>query len=122
MDSGTDSTICVLASTTKRQYAGHPQKMRITLEKLPGYYSGTGDIFASLLLCRLSENIDKLDDALEASLGSIQGILKQTYEHDRSASVGGLDAESCNSREVRLIQEQHFLLQPLTYLKSIPLE
>lgn len=122
MDTGSDSTLTVLASTTKPQSAGHPAKMKITLDKLPGYYSGTGDVLASLLLYHLLKNPDKIDSALEASLGSIHGILKQTYEHDKDSCLGGSDSQCCKGRELQLIKGQDFLLHPVGGLQSVSLE
>lgn len=114
--------ITVIASTTQAQAQNHPSKVKFSFKKLPGYFSGTGDTFASLLLFRLLQNPDKLGVAIQKTLGSLMDILKLTYENDKEACLGGFDADACNRREICLVQGQDCLANPSDFYQPVAIE
>lgn len=122
LDFGDDSMITIIASTTQAQAERHPSKLKFCFAKIPGYFSGTGDSFASLLLYRLLQHPDQLSVALQKTLGSLMGILKLTVDRDKEACLGGFDADSCNRREICLVEGQDCLANPPEFCDPIAIE
>ncbi|KDO33344.1 pyridoxal kinase [Saprolegnia parasitica CBS 223.65] len=76
------------------------QQFKMEIPRLQEYYSGTGDLFAALLLGWLSKPDVGLKAAVENIVASIQAVLKRTSA-----------AQSAN-RELKLIQSRHDLEFP----------
>ncbi|OQS07749.1 pyridoxal kinase-like isoform 2 [Thraustotheca clavata] len=91
-------TLFIYASEKTSEGTYHQYKMEIP--RLKAYYSGTGDLFAALLLGWLSKPSCDLKTAIENVVASIQAVLKRTAE-----------ANSVN-RELKLIQSRHDLESP----------
>ncbi|GMH41671.1 hypothetical protein BSKO_09581 [Bryopsis sp. KO-2023] len=118
-----DAPITVIASTKRPQAAGHPSRMKFQIQKIPGYFGGTGDVFTSLLLARLSKAPQKLDEVVGKTLGTLSGVLKATCGSDgKGPFSNATDARSCNERELRLVQCQDLLVDPIKTVEAIPLD
>lgn len=75
-DGGTHLTL--VGSTTLPQAAGRPQRFQLRVPKLPGYFTGTGDLTAAMLLARCAQQPDCLASACELAVASVQGVIGGT--------------------------------------------
>jgi len=109
---GHAETLTVIGSTAHADHT--PRLFRIDVPAYPVFFSGTGDMFAALMVARLREAViaagqDKTarwkapDDvpaeelplarAAEKALASMQAVLGKTWEHVRGAMEGAEEDE-----------------------------
>eukprot|EP00897_Mesotaenium_endlicherianum_P007386 jgi/Mesen1/6676/ME000343S05853 len=105
MDIGKD--FLVLGSHIKEKGAP-PSRFRIILEKLPAYFTGTGDLLTALLLGWTYKYPDDLAKAAEFSVASLQATLRRTL-HDFAAE--GVQPKA-KQLELRLIQSRDDITNP----------
>jgi len=111
----------VCGSTTAPQAPGSPARFTVTVPRLDGTFTGTGDLFASVLLARISRDPTALAPAVEATVASVQAVLAGTLAaagdaaltHERSAAV-------CAARELRLVQCQGAIQRPEVTHRAVP--
>ena len=119
---GAADHITLIGSTKEPQVDGSPKELRLQIKKMPGYFSGVGDLLTALLLAKLYQNPERFGQAIEESVAALQGIMKMTAE-----ACGDLlmstdkTAEVFRARELRLIQGQDLLLNPTIEYKAEPL-
>ncbi|KAJ8954372.1 hypothetical protein NQ318_011045 [Aromia moschata] len=82
------------------------EKLSMSVEKLPITFTGTGDLFAALLLSWMYKNDNNLKESLEKTVSTLQGILKRTVD-----SIKGKEFNSRNV-ELKLIQSKCDIEQP----------
>eukprot|EP00727_Mastigamoeba_balamuthi_P013796 m51a1_g9039 putative pyridoxal kinase (302) ;mRNA; r:849-1973 len=101
---GDDGYINVVGSSLRG--TGAPERFRMRLKRLSGYYSGTGDLFAALLLAWTAKG-EPLQAACERSVASIQAVLERTVR--------------AGSRELLLIQSKKDIECPdTTAFRAVP--
>lgn len=106
-------SISVLGSTTARQAAGAPQRFRYELARRPGYFIGTGDVFAALTLAWVDKMPDNVHGAVGQVLASLQAVLERTAAAEGvAATCDEKTAAAWAARELRLIQSQADILDP----------
>lgn len=114
--------IVLVASTKVPQADGSPATFRLKIPKLPGYFTGTGDLLAALLLARIHERPSHLASAVELAVAGLQGVLAATAAAaGLTALAAGADdrsAEVFKAKELRLIQAQGALLKPAVTIKA----
>ncbi|KAI9029301.1 pyridoxal kinase-like protein [Hyaloraphidium curvatum] len=94
----------------------------IRCKKLPAYFTGTGDLFAALLLAHLDSQLGResvpsesgaaaaFTAACEIAVSVIQAVLKRTMEYYASNDRGQLNADmKVKCTELRLIQSRDIL-------------
>eukprot|EP00736_Rhodelphis_marinus_P012480 Rmarinus@m.25128 len=69
----------VVIGSEKTEAAGSPSRFRSTVPRYPTTFTGTGDLFASLMLAHL-HNSGRFDVAMAKTLSSIQAVLQRTVE------------------------------------------
>ena len=107
--------VTVFASTVSDQGSGQSQ-FKISIPRLDAYYTGTGDLMTALLLAFINEEPHNLAAAVEKAVAGVQGVLQITIDAGKAAPPDDKSAEAAYSRELRLIQAQHAILQPnVTY-------
>ncbi|ETW09169.1 pyridoxal kinase, variant 1 [Aphanomyces invadans] len=79
---------------------------KMEVPRLPAYYSGTGDLFAALLLAWLAKHPTNLKLVLETVVATVQAVMRRTN-----------DAQSAN-RELKLIQSRRDIESPTIVLKA----
>ncbi|KAK5134378.1 hypothetical protein LTR08_006558 [Meristemomyces frigidus] len=104
-DLSTSATLSVIGSTATSDFK--PRLFRVTVPAIPIFFSGTGDMFASLMVARLREAAQEADllntaswrspdsvagpdlplaKAAEKVLASMQAVLKDTANHYDAAA------------------------------------
>ena len=75
-----------------------PERYELSLPKLEGRFTGTGDLSAALLLAWLYRRPDDVAHAVEKTMGTLQAVLARTVRE--GVGVGGAPPE------IRLIQSK----------------
>eukprot|EP00898_Chlorokybus_atmophyticus_P001943 jgi/Chlat1/274/Chrsp1S03166 len=101
-----DDELLVLGSSASSEGV---QRFRIRIPKLPAYFTGTGDLFAALLLAHNERHKD-FAHAVELTVASMQ----RTVEHNS----GQLRPPSGPPAELRLIQSRDDLLHPVAKARA----
>ena len=123
-----DGFIWLIASSKK---AGEKRELyMIKVEKLDGYFTGTGDLLNALLLGWMHRYPSDLKMALERSIAGLQLVLRDTAscaEEDAIARGWTDDARTKDplwwrSRELRLVENQDMLLDPPVRWEAEPFE
>ena len=104
------SHITLLGSTSTPQLVGCSKRFRIVVPRIPSYFTGTGDLCAVLLLAWSSKIPDRLGNAAEKAVASLQGVLRRTAAAQAEAEASGKTGIGC--RELRLVQSVDELLSP----------
>uniref|UniRef100_A0A6T6LRF9 pyridoxal kinase n=1 Tax=Timspurckia oligopyrenoides TaxID=708627 RepID=A0A6T6LRF9_9RHOD len=73
--------------------------------KLPGAFTGSGDVSAALILAHSYSNSESLANATEFAMASVNAILKRTHESKRGSGL-------CKNPELKLIQSAHDIIHP----------
>lgn len=110
---GWEDHVTLLASTTLPQAGGAPQQLRMRLPRVHAYFTGTGDLFTALLLGWMHRHPGDLKSALEAAVGGLQAVLRDTVAAcgDAAAATERTAVVSA-ARELRLVQNQAALAAP----------
>jgi len=80
---GADGELLCLASTVR----GQGQQLRLVMPRLPLDFTGTGDLFAALLLGWLHRTDHDLKTSLENTVFSMQCVLNRTLQHAQATSA-----------------------------------
>jgi len=123
---------------------GQPRPFVLKAPIIEGYFVGTGDLFAALLLARLSPYIGQLipaDDvsaidlpltkALELVIASVQAVLKSTKvamntQLEEDGDLSNLTKKEkqvkiMRAAELRLVQNQDALVHPVAIIRALAL-
>lgn len=93
--------------------AAKPHRLRMRVDRIRAYFTGTGDLFAALLLAWMHHHPGDLRTAVEKAVGGLQAVLGDTVRHCGPAALAAeRTAEVCAARELRLIPNQGKLLDP----------
>ena len=103
----------------------HRNAYAIRVPRIDGYFTGTGDLTASLMLGYLGKGYSS-KRALEMTASSVHAVLKRTSRHE--AKLAKIAIETCRPRtrrrfsipppELRLIQSQKELRSPPSLLHA----
>jgi pyridoxine kinase len=85
------------------------EQYEIRVPHIDSYYTGTGDLFAALLLAWLNKLPDDFKRVLENVLSTIQSVLQITLR------LGGRNCE------LKLIQSRHVIAQPIRVVTATAL-
>lgn len=103
-----EEEVTLVASTRVPQAEGSPSRFLLRLPRLPGYFTGAGDLCAALLLARSSENPGRLAAAVELAVASVQAVLQRTAAF--AAAPGAPSGPA--ARELQLVQSVAELMNP----------
>jgi len=112
---GENKTITVVASKRKSGVGaeeGRKEMWRIDCPKLPGSYTGTGDVTASLLLGHLEKHPDDLPLVMEKVINTMYLLIRRTHE---------AEGKTVRSKELRLIQSKDIIENPPSTFKAMRL-
>eukprot|EP00192_Tetraselmis_astigmatica_P013591 CAMPEP_0117651494 /NCGR_PEP_ID=MMETSP0804-20121206/2122_1 /TAXON_ID=1074897 /ORGANISM="Tetraselmis astigmatica, Strain CCMP880" /LENGTH=318 /DNA_ID=CAMNT_0005457475 /DNA_START=157 /DNA_END=1113 /DNA_ORIENTATION=+ len=119
--SASPDSLTILASTTRPQEPGCPQRLKLEVPYVPVYFTGTGDLTAALTLAWVHKHPDNLGLALSKALGGLQAVLKETMA--QAGTTEGISSRhdpkrnpaTCRALELRLVQSQeHIRIPPET--------
>ena len=73
--------VCLLSNQGKKKC------IRMEIPKVDAIFTGTGDLFASVLLAWLYRHPDDLALACEATVSTVQAVLTRTLAHAQRKSI-----------------------------------
>ncbi|KAI8921712.1 Ribokinase-like protein [Entophlyctis helioformis] len=120
---GDAGNLHLFASMRSSQPESESRHFQITFAKLPSSFTGTGDLFAALLLGHLghaaSLTMDGLAAGCEKAVWTIQQVLKETMRNmaeQQSRANGDLsgNSDAClvRWRELRIVQSAQAIMNP----------
>lgn len=122
--SNDDSLYCF----TSQQVGDHVVQHLISFPTYPGYFTGTGDLFASLVVARIQESIKQngrsnysLVNAVYRVVCSVNHIAKMTYLHQQTILHDKKNkdaAEISRTCELRLIQGKKAIEEPENFISK----
>lgn len=122
LSSNPEELTCILSHQSKASSSGDIDKTSlgqqqdiwtIRVPKLACPFTGTGDLFASLLSAWLHKSNFNLKLALENTVNSIHKILEDTFDYYNSIGDG-----SMLSLELRLVQNKSSIMEPGSRFKA----
>ncbi|KAK7063279.1 hypothetical protein SK128_022569 [Halocaridina rubra] len=114
-DLGDENELLGLASCTSN---GTATKLKIPIPRLPANFTGTGDLFAALLLAWMHHSDDNLQVAVEHTVSTMQAILHRTLKCART-EAGENEALTARHLELKLVQSLDDIRKPLLKAKAI---
>ncbi|CAD7698350.1 unnamed protein product, partial [Ostreobium quekettii] len=115
-----DDDITIIGSTTEPQLESVPSRVRLRLKKLPGYFTGTGDLLAALLVAKLHCHQGRFAAALEEAVAALQGVMAVTADAQGGIAADDRSAEAFRARELRVVQGQYLLEHPEVVHRAEP--
>ncbi|CAB3373844.1 Hypothetical predicted protein [Cloeon dipterum] len=112
---GSEDYLLALAS-----YSDGTKSTRISVEipKLPAIFTGTGDLFAALILAWMTKSNSDLKGSVEKTISTLQAVLKRTIAHAEEQSGGKPPSKA--HLELRLIQSKSDIEQPTISVTAVP--
>ncbi|KAJ3357546.1 hypothetical protein HDU83_006272 [Entophlyctis luteolus] len=112
-------------SPTLTLFASHsPSNLKFSIEfpKLSGNFTGTGDLFAALLLTRIENSGDgvsgkSLLKSCELAVATMHHVLKETAELANAANSN--DKSSMSRKELRIIESKKWIENPEVRFNAI---
>lgn len=102
-----DGTLLLIGSNVKAKNEA-PEQFRISMPKIPEYFTGTGDLMAALLLGWTYKYPNDFEKAAELAVSSLQSVLQRTVADYVAANVQPPNKQL----ELRLIQCQEAIQSP----------
>lgn len=111
-DEDADDKIITIIASKRSKVDGKQQLWRIDCPKIPGSYTGTGDVTASLLLGHLESHPDDLPLVMEKVINTMYLLIQRTHNGK---------GKTVRSKELRLIQSKDIIENPPSTFKARPL-
>lgn len=110
-DDDANKMITIIASK-RNKTDGKQELWRIDCPKIPGSFTGTGDVTASLLLGHLESHPDDLPLVMEKVINTMYLLIQRTHQ---------AKGKTVRSKELRLIQSKDIIENPPSTFKATPL-
>jgi len=111
LDEENDGSKIITIVASKRSN-GKQEMWRIDCPKIPGSFTGTGDVTASLLLGHLDNHPDDLPLVMEKVINTMYLLIQRTHE---------AKGKTVRSKELRLVQSKDIIENPPLTFKATPL-
>ncbi|KAI0215458.1 Pyridoxal kinase [Lamellibrachia satsuma] len=90
---------------------GNPTAIKVEMNRIPIYFSGSGDLFTAMILVWLHRHPDNLQLACSKAVSTVQHILKRTFNHIQALEESG-EKTAKKPTELRLIQSKSDIEDP----------
>jgi len=111
---GSDGLLICLGSSIK---GGERTAIRLEIPKFPATFTGTGDLFAALLLAWMYKTNNNLQVACERTVATMQDVLARTYKSAIEAA-GADNTPTAAQIELKLIQSKRNIEEPRSEISS----
>lgn len=113
----------LLAFLSLRRPDGTNEKYKITIPKQgPIHLTGTGDLFAALLLAHTNLMPDNLGSAFELTIAAVQSVIATTLDSLPEAKRTGHEKVTAQQRELKIIQSKKHIEAPIVKLRAVKVE
>jgi len=93
---------------------------KIDIPRISHSFTGTGDLFAALLLAWMHRSNGNLSSSMEKSIGTLQNVLQRTASYAENEVAQG-KPYGVKILELRLIQSKEDIENPPTSIKAVRL-
>lgn len=113
----------LIALLSARKPDGGSEKFKITIPKQGKLHlTGTGDLFAALLLAHTTQLPHDLGRAFELTIAAVQSVIEITLKSMSEDMQNGLVKVSAQQRELRIVQSKKCIEEPVVKLKALRIE
>ncbi|XP_014242769.2 pyridoxal kinase isoform X2 [Cimex lectularius] len=113
---GTENELIALASSNA---GGKEKRVLLKFPKLPGNFTGTGDLFAALFLAWNYKTKNNLTKSLEYTISTLQSLLKRTLNIAKESSNGQPLTHA--QLELKIIQSKNDIEDPKVTVQAVEL-
>ena len=112
----------LLALLSSKNSDGTLEKYRISIPKLNLTLTGTGDLFASLLLAHTTQMPKDLGRAFELTIAAVQSVIEVTLNSMTEEMKSGQVKITAQQRELKIIQSKKHIEAPVVKLRAVRVE
>lgn len=113
----------LLAYLSCKRADGTLERYKMTIPRQGAVHlTGTGDLFASLLLAHTTQMPDDLGRAFELTIAAVQSVIKVTLDSMSLEMQNGEVKVSAQQRELKIIQSKAHIESPVIKLRAIKVE
>lgn len=113
----------LLAYLSSKKPDGSLEKYKITIPKQGNVHlTGTGDLFASLLLAHTTQTPDDLGHAFELTIAAVQSVIEVTLSSMTEEMQSGQVKVSAQQRELKIVQSKRHIEAPVIKLRAVKVE
>lgn len=110
----------LLAYLSSKKADGTLERYKMTIPKQGAVHlTGTGDLFASLLLAHTTQMPNDLGRAFELTIAAIQSVIEATLNTMSDEMRNGHVQVSAQQRELKIIQSKRHIESPVVKLRAI---
>lgn len=110
----------LLAYLSSKKADGTLERYKMTIPKQGAVHlTGTGDLFASLLLAHTTQMPNDLGRAFELTIAAIQSVIEATLNTMSDEMRNGHVEVSAQQRELKIIQSKKHIESPVVKLRAI---
>jgi len=106
--------------STRSGENGSMEVWKIDIPRISHSFTGTGDLFAALLLAWMHRSNGNLSSSMEKSIGTLQNVLQRTASYAENEVAQG-KPYGVKILELRLIQSKEDIENPPTSIKAVRL-
>lgn len=115
---GNVGTLVVFAS---KRTGDRMTSLRIDVPRMDAHFSGTGDLFAAVLVGSMTKSNNNLRVSVEKTVSTVQAVLKKTYRHAQNMHIEPELKYTSHELELRLVQSKDEIEEPPQSFKSVAL-
>ena len=113
----------LLAYLSSKKPDGTLEKYKITIPKQGAVHlTGTGDLFAALLLAHTTKLPDDLGRAFELTIAVVQSVIEVTLSSMTEEMQNGQAKVTSQQRELKIIQSKKHIEEPVVKLRAVKIE
>lgn len=119
-DIGGSSVLLALLSSKRAD--GSMEKYKIAIPKKSVHLTGTGDLFAALLLAHTTQMPNDLGRAFELTIAAVQSVIEVTLSTMSDDKRSGHVKVSAQERELKIVQSKKHIEAPVVKLRAVRVE
>lgn len=112
----------LIALLSSKNSDGSLEKYKISIPKQVFNLTGTGDLFASLLLAHTTQMPNDLGRAFELTIAAVQSVIEVTLDSMTEEMKSGQVKVTAQQRELKIVQSKKHIEAPLVKLRAVRVE
>lgn len=112
----------LIACLSSKRTDGTLEKYKITIPKQAVHLTGTGDLFAALLLAYTTQMPNDLKRAFELTIAGVQSVIEVTLNSMTKEMQTGQAKVTAQQRELKIIQSKKHIEAPEVKLRAVKVD
>lgn len=112
----------LLALLSSKKPDGSLERFKISIPKQEIHLTGTGDLFAALLLANTTQMPNELGRAFELTIAAVQSVIEVTVSSMTKEMQAGQVKLSAQERELKIVQSKKHIEAPVIKLRAVKVE